>query len=238
MLLPREQTPQIKLDVEAEAARKAISVRDRTNARAKHDNAMTASPPTEKELCKCCVFLDDGLQMPNEWLATLSRYRGIMTREAWRANFFVAMNPSQPVNPLITWAAALSGSWVLSPACFLGQPGPSIKYRPAIFTKRQVWASDSFIVNQDSLPYWHALLEILNAFPTTHSWKILVTAEQWARTRAHCEKAKRPAEVIALVSATEASSLNKAGAFDMASASSFFASNFDRSRGSIGLLGM
>jgi hypothetical protein len=236
MLLPTEKSVALSEAVRVEALRKATSARDRANTRLKHSTATTASPPAAQELSKCVVFLDDGIQMPREWLATLSKYRGRMTREAWAASFFVALNPSTPANPLITWAAALAGSWVVSPGCFMGGVGASIKYKPAIFTKRQVWASESF--RADNSDHWLALLEILNSFPTTHSWKIVGNAEQWACVRAHAEKAKRPTEVIALVSTPEACALGKAGAFDLVNATKFFACNIDKNRRSIGLLHM
>ena len=139
LLLDHESTDQLRAAVGAEAVRQANSARDRANTRQKNLVATTASPPSQAEFRKCVVFLDHELPMPPEWLATLRKYDGWRTQEPHKANFFIALNPSQPVNPLISWAAALSGAWVISPGCFVGKSGASIKFKPAVFTRRHIW---------------------------------------------------------------------------------------------------
>ena len=132
MLLPGEQTTELMAAADAETVRQTISARDRANVRQKIALATTASPPSVQELSKCRVFFDSDVQLSAELQATLVKHSAHMCKDIHRCNVFLAYNPWMPVSPLITWAAALSGAWVLSPACFLGSAGASLKYKHAI----------------------------------------------------------------------------------------------------------
>ena len=159
-----------------------------------------------------------------------------MCKDVHRSNIFLASNPWTPMNPLITWAAALSGAWVISPACFLGNAGASMKYKPAIFTKRFVWASSAF--QHEHCLHWVVLLEVLNAHPGLHAWKVITNAAEWATLRARAEKNKSPTTTLARLSTGEAQANPGSGLFSVADATKFFANNVDKSKGSIGLLNM
>jgi hypothetical protein len=236
-LLGREEEAHgLKEAAAAETARQAVSARDRAKARAKHDSVSKGSPPTELELQRCKVYLDSGVQLPAEWHATFRKHNATITCDLHLSTVFVTGTPWNPVQSIITWAAVLSGAWVITPACFVGKPGASVKYKPSIFLKRRVWASESFKSNYRQ--HWIVLLEILKAYPTVHSWKMLLDADQWATARAHAERTKRKAEVIALVGPGEATAMHDVNAFDLNGAMEQFANNVDKSRGSIGLINM
>lgn len=233
LLLDSEKTDELKIAVNAEAIRQAVSARDRANVRVKLSAATTGSPPSNEEFNTCVLLLDDGVQLTGELQATLMKHSGYISREPHRCQFFLAHNPWEPVDPLLKWIAVLSGAWVLSPDCFLGRPGASIKYKPAIFTKRRVWVSPDF--QRENPSCWIALLELLQSHPG-HSWKLLPTPAAWATARARAETVKRPTEVLAFVSSVEAGPMTP-GTWGLASAIDFLA-NVDKSRGSIGLLHM
>ena len=242
LLLAGERTDELGAAVTVELKRQAVSRRDRENAATKIITATTASPPTVAELTRCFIYIASGVQMPSEWLATLSKVRGTITREAHKATVFIAVDPWQPSEPIVTWAACLSGAWVISPECFVGRKGASRKFKAAICTKRTVWVSANF---QSSFSLeWLVLLEILS--PTSsapkHQWKLISTAAEWVAARVTAERQKKPTEVIALVGSDEALQLNNSQpkschAFNLAGACTFLA-NIDQSRGSVGLLEM
>ncbi len=173
--------------------------------------------------------------MPKEWLATLSKYSATVTREPHKATIFVAANPWQPSEPIVTWAACLIGTWVISPESFVGNRGPSLKYKAAIFTKRKVWASYTF--RTDNPLHWLVMLEVLNAHPSTNQWTLLGSSAAWANARAHAERVKRPTEVLAFVGNGERLRLNMPHVFDGSSWKDFLP-NIDPTRGSLGLLNM
>ena len=235
MLLESEQTAEVKAAAAVEAARQTASIRDRTNARQKIALATTASPPSVQELKGARVFFDSDLKLCKELQVTLLKHNAIMCKDIHRSNIFIAYNPWMPQNPLITWAAALSGAWVLSPACFLGSAGASMKYKPAIFMKRTVWASNAF--QHAHLEHWLVLLEILTAHPV-HSWKIVADSAQWAALRVKAESKKVPTTVLAFLSTDEARANGGPGLFNLDDATKFLAKDVDKSRGSIGLLNM
>ena len=110
-----------------------------------------------------------------------------------------------------------------------------MKYKAAIFTKRTVWVSPAF--QQEAPLHWVTLLEVLQAHPGVHSWKLLMGPAQWAVARARAEQVKRPNEVLAIVSSDEARA-GTSGVWGLEGATTFFANNVDKSRGSIGLLQM
>ena len=233
-MLESEKTEEIKVAAAAEEVRQAASARDRANTRLKHSAATTSSPPAAVEFKRCVVFVDDDVALTSELQATLSTYGGYICREPHKCNFFLVLHPWQPKNPLITWAAALKGAWVLTPTCFLCKPGASIKYKPAIFMKRHVWVSEVF--QQENLMHWITLLEILNAHPGIHLWKMMAGPAEWAALRAKRETQKRTAEVLAIVGINE--HMPGCGTLCLESATQFFASSLDKSRGSLGLLNM
>ena len=235
LLLDGEKTDELKAAAQAEEVRQAASARDRANTRVRMSAATTSRPPSDEEYNRCVLFVDAGIQLTGELQATLMKHNGNICREPSRCNFFLAVNPWQPVNPLIKWAAALKGAWVLSPDCFLGKAGASIKYKSAIFIKRQVWVSAAF---QHERPlHWITLLEILQSHPGLHSWKLIHSPAAWATARARAESVKRPTEVLAIVSSGEAHQ-ETPGTLGLGGATDFFASNVDKARGSVGLLQM
>ena len=232
-LLPSEQSEELSKAACEEAKRQAASFTSRTHTRVKYQSRTTAMPPTNKELRKAVCFLDDGVDMPRQWLATLSCIAGVITRSAAEATLFIAANPRAPSNPLVTLAACLSGAWVVSPDVFVGEPGPSIKYVSALLTRRTIWASPCF--KEEFKWEWLLILEIMKA-RTKQTWKVLCTSQDWAAAKMSADDKGRPADVLALVGASESNARIK-HAFTIDQLVSFIA-NVDPGKGSIGLLSM
>jgi len=176
MLLPGEQTEYLRHAAEAEVKRQVASLKDRLNQKKKYENRTTAVPPTIQELKGCKVYFDDRITMPREWLATLSQIRGTMVSTGHEANLFVSSNPRAPNNDLITLAACLRGSWIVSPSFFAsaGPAGPSIKYESSLMTRRSIWPSQKF--REDFPRHWLCILEILTSTKKP-AWTILGTPE-------------------------------------------------------------
>ena len=233
--MPSEKTAELGTAVDVEAKRQHDSHRDRVNRRTKHALALNASPPTVKDLTRSVLFIDNLVQMSSQWHATLSKYNALVTKDPHKSNVFISNNPWEPSNAVITWAACLVGAWVISPACFVSGVGPCVKYKGAIFVKRQIWVSEMYRASNQS--HWLILLEVLNSYPTTHRWKLLGSAAEWAVARAAAERQKAPSQVIALVGSDEAQTLRNEHVFDVASAIPFLAT-VDPTRGSVGLLKM
>ena len=235
LLLGHERNAALEAAVSEQAKKDQKSFRERVNAKKKFSDATTAKPPTSREMWKCRIYIAGSVLMPNAWLATLSQVSGVVTRTVHSATIFVASNPSNPCEPIITWAAFLMGAWVVSPPVFVGQAGPSIKYMPSILVKRKVWASGAFRAEHPL--HWLASLEILSGYASMSQWTLLASAADWAHARAHAEKIKAPSGVIAFVSVAEAGQMSGCHAFDVSGAIGFLA-HLDSTRGSLGLLGM
>ena len=58
------------------------------------------------------------------------------------------------------WAAALRGSWVVSPASLIHNSGLAVKFKAAYATKRSIWVSDKF--KAELTPLWNLIETDLN----------------------------------------------------------------------------
>ena len=176
--------------------------------------------------------------MPANWMLSLQESSGTICKLPHLGNMFVCENPRAPVNASISITAMCKGAWVVSPAVFVGQPGPSIKFKSSLATKRQIWASLEF---RAEFPFvWRTLLENILHVCAVSRWSVLSTAESWASARELAEKKSRPTEVIALVSSREAANNpdgSKIHCFTLEQFIEFIAIT-DPAKGSIGLLGM
>ena len=232
MLLASEKTPALSAASDMEAKRQETSLRERTNARAKYASSTVARPPTKQELQRCVVYVEAGVSMPSDWLNTvLGKHGGRVARVLHEANFFIVRNPWEPSEQAVTWTALLSGSWVISPACFMGKTGASLKYKPAVCMKRAVYISAAF--RAENPMHWRVLLEVLSSLATLTRWTLIHTAPKWAEARARAEQQKHPSEVVGLVGSAEVQQ-PKLHLFTASSCLKFLAS-IDTARGSIGL---
>ncbi len=231
-LVQEEVDDALKAASVKEKIRQEHSYADRLRARLKYADKVRAVPPTRAELLKAKIFLDDGVNMPQAWLAMLTSIQGMLTREAHLATFFISNVPGAPENMIVTLAAALRGAWVISPAVFMAEAGPSIKYTSALTTKRRIWSSPAF---QQEFPMeWLVILELMSN--CAGKWSFLASAEAWAAARAYAERQKRSAEVFALVATAEMRPTLK-HSFNPSGLVAFVA-HTDPEKGSIGLLGM
>ena len=231
-LLPDEVDGRLLKDSAVEKVRQDKSYADRLKARINYANKTKAVPPTDAEMQSVRVFVDDGVVLPREWLATLVKYDGIRRNEPYEATMFVADLPSSPRNSTISLAAVMMGAWVVTPAVFVGQQGASIKY-DSIAQKRLVWVSESF--KQTFAREFIVLLEVLKRKPELN-WKFLASPEQWAINKAEMERRKTPAFVLALVGRAEVPDHAK-HVFALESLVSFLARTHPV-KGSIGILNM
>ena len=231
-LLPGDHTAELENEAAAEIKRQTASYKTRTAARQKYIDRTTSTPPTISELEGVQIYFDDKLVLPDSWASKLDEYGGKKVQQVWTASMFIANNPTQPNNVLITLAATLRGAWVLSPQVFDGKPGPSIKFNGALRTRRKIWASPNFRASFNR--EWHVILELLSS--QSHKWTILASSRDWANEKAHAESKKRPADVIALVVTEELTP----GLKHCFTPDAFiqFVSTTDQKKGSIGLLGM
>jgi hypothetical protein len=225
-LHPADQTDRILHDAAEEEKRRVKSRVDRARARTKYVNETTSTPPVHSDITNAHVFCDDGCDLPDSWHAA---YTTRMASDVYLASLFVAMDPRQPSNMLITLDAVLKGLWVVNPKVF---EGPSVKYMPALSTPRTIWSSPEFRATH-SLP-WLTILEIVNR--CSSKWTILATSEQWASAYVNAQQKGKPSTVLALVAPAEVDATIK-HAFDLEGFIEFIA-NVDPQRGSLGLLHM
>ena len=147
------------------------------------------------------------------------------------ANAFVASNPRQPQDIVISIVAIMKGSWVFTPRP-LTQGQPSVKYRAAMETPRIIWSSQCF---RDAHPReWRAILETINA--GGGKWRVVASAVQWAEHKARAEKQKKPSFVLGLVVPEEVQANIKHN-FALPDFLHFI-TVVDQCKGSIGLLNM
>ena len=231
-LLPDEKDAALQEASAGEKQRQHKSFVGRMNDRLKYQNKTRAVQPAPAEFFRAKLYLDVGTTLPDEWLATVTRVQASITADIHVATMLVSGNPRSPTSQLVTVVACLRGLWVVSPSVLVAGSGPSVKYLEAITSKRTVWVSHSFQTEYAS--EWFLLLEIFNN--AAHNWKFLKSPGDWARARAHAEKQKRPADVIALVGPQEIRSALK-HCFTPAGMIAFLARS-DPIKGSIGLLNM
>ena len=96
--------------------------------------------------------------------------------------------------------AALTGAWVVTPAVFMGKKSAALKYERGIQTKRTVWVSKNFM--QAYRQVWALMLEVLNV--NKHHWNILTDVSQYCTAKVKAQRARKDAEVLALVTPEEA----------------------------------
>ena len=230
-LLPEEHTDALRQASHAEAARRTVSYRDRTGVRQKFANRTIAVPPSLAELVGQ-VYLDNGLMWKPEWLLRLGVLGASIASDVHVASVFVAKVPRSPCSSLVNLCAVMRGTWIISPEVLLGRPGPSVKYKSALVTKRVLWSTPAF--RQNFRAEWLLILEVLSA--NSNRWTVLGSAHEWALARNIAEDKKRPAEVITLIGPGEGDPQLK-HMFLPADCVAFLA-NTDPLKGSIGLLDM
>ena len=147
------------------------------------------------------IFVDDGLPLPQEWDVLLARRQLRQVRDLAAAAVLVAKDPWRPGGRCLSWAAALRGLWVASPAVLGGARGPALKHQRALRTRRHLWASAAF---RESCPdIWATILEAMLAHDGPCNWSLLPSPEAWAVAKALAVEHSRSAEVLALLTEAE-----------------------------------
>ena len=148
-LLAEEQTPQLDQAAFDEAKRQASSY----------------TPPTVEELKHCHCYLAEDVASSNlcnhVWHYKLSSLGGMVVNKLWDANLSVERDARVPKNTIVTLAACLVGAWIITPPVLLGLPGPCIKFKKAMGTKRFIWASPDFMAMHPL--EWQLILELMNS---------------------------------------------------------------------------
>ena len=199
-LLAEEDNPATMLLCRAEEARRRNRRRERTHRADRKHAALTSNPPSHDELQRALFCLDESVSLPSAWHTQVAALEALETPHLYAAGFFIASNPWKPHNCLFTWSAVMLGAWVITPAVFLNAPGPCVKYRSALLTKRQLWASNDLRVQYPAL--WLLLLELISrssVWPPSKRWTVLATPAEYAAAKVKTQGA----EVIALLTAAE-----------------------------------
>ena len=95
------------------------------------------------------------------------------------------------------------------PSVFGGSPGPALKYKRALCTRRLLWVTFDFRANFPDI--WANILEALTSGDGPCDWHLLPSAEAWAATKAVAQERSRSAEVLALLTEVEASAVEGTG---------------------------
>ena len=236
LVLPAEQTPGLQEDTAAERTRAVKASRARASATQNKMAALTAAPPVP-QLHGAVVHVDAGVALPTDWLLHVSRNeaRAVQESDAHHVRFFVAENPWAPTSVTVSWAACLTGAFVVTPAVYMqAAAGPSLKYNPAVRTKRRLWASDAFQAEFPRL--WLLILEVMSCALGLSQWKVIPSVEEFDMAKVKAERGGHSAEVVALVSSAEAVVAGK-GARHIFDADAFFnfITSVDNSRTTLGL---
>ena len=91
---------------------------------------------------------------------------------------------------------------MVTPAVYMQDAvGTSLKYNPAVRTKRRLWASDAFQAEFPRL--WLLILEAMSCVLGCQ-WKVVPSVEEFGMAKVKAERGGRVAEVVAFVSSAEA----------------------------------
>ena len=236
--LPEERTEELRLASTAEKKRQEASYVSRVRARVKYFDKTHAVPPTDLELNGATCY-SEGRMWNMRLLQRLVAINGISTAIPHEATLFLAAEPRNPREKIITVVAQLRGSWVVSPAVFLGHSGPSIKYCSALQTARVLYSTPLFRTNFTN--EWLAILEVIrrvgSADRKVMNWNVVRTVHQWAAAKALADSKKKPATVIALADQQLECKAELKHVFALDSFLQFIA-KIDPKKGSIGLLDM
>ena len=229
-LLDHEVSDDVLKGAAEEAKRQVQSRGVRTRAAARQLLAHHADPPKPEEMHKSCIYV---VAPANDrtLLEAVARHEARIVKDVWLATMFIAGNPFDP-GQIVTLAAVLRGAWVLTPSTFAGSSQTALKYLSAFKVRRRIWFSDAF--RAEHVMLWRVVLELLKV--CTHNWELLPGPQAWATARAHAEKKKQPASVLAVVATSEPHNA-KTHVFQPNEFIAFI-TICDRARTSLGLAGM
>lgn len=238
VLLPEETTAEDIVDARLESDRRLTSLIERTKAKAKVEAVLTAQPPTPRELHGATVFISESVLSANRGslsLALRGHEADRVTHEAL-GNIFVVPDVTR-LTEAVSIAACLKGAWVISPEVFCLAPGPALKFKPALATRRFIWASDGF--KEEHPEAWGMLRRVSTPAIGRAQWVFLDSGADWAASKARAIRSNNASKVLALLSSQEAAiqSDEVKHAFDFEGLLHFI-TRYDRSRCTMGEGGM
>jgi len=236
-MLPSEMNDQLRLATDAEHARQIASRNQRTNLAQRQADAVVAQPPRADELRRACLFVDRAVRLPDGWDAAVAHAEARVVQSPFEATFLICDNPWSPRDDVITWFAALTGRWIITPAVVVANhgkqaSGATLKFHSALMSKRFVWVSQA--ARSAHAAIWRCILEAMTRVDG-HKWVLLHSARAFATEKSKAEKQKRSPQVLAFCAPSEGG--RSAHVFTKDNFLSFVRKQ-DAARTSLGIAGM
>lgn len=203
VLLPEEQIRLFGSEEEATVAVGAYRqlrktnrgdyVRDRLAKRARQ----TRCTITRDDVCRGKkIWVKSDALDPQTMSSCLRSVRAIRVPEREAADVYVVDDLTDP-GQRVLWNAMFNGLSIISPSFFRGEGGPMVCYKAAMSSRKKVWVSNGFIEQHTQLA--NILARRMAAASST--WK-MIKDEEFADF-----VTRRPEDVLAFVTATEAETL-------------------------------
>ena len=186
MLAAESRVPALRAAAAEEATRQDKSFKKRSGHHLRLQETFAAEPPTDAELRRSRVFLDSG-GLFADLRDAITSYEGLLTDRLDNAVAFIAENPWQPSDCLVTFAAILRGAWVIRKSTYILGSGVALKYSSALNTRRKLWVSEHARAQFPAA--WLLILELLSVM--THKWTLLGSAAEFAAAKAWAEHRKK-----------------------------------------------
>ena len=178
-LLPEEVNDDLNALTLLEQVRQLKSLRARQAAGQNQLAQLQNAPPTKDELHRARIMLDTGMSSSLE-SRDLSCHEALEVCDPWKATVFVAKTPWKVNNSMISWAAALLGVWIVTPASLRLELAPALKFTSALKTRRHIWMSAAF--RREHILLTQLILECAHA-SSFKAWKFIDSAETFAALR-------------------------------------------------------
>ena len=201
-LLSSDVTAELNNAADQEQSRIRKSRLARESARSRLNTKLHVQPPTNDEFRRRKVFIDTSTVLPADWATTSVLHEGCFVTTMHAAEIFIASNPWKPTSPLLTWAAALRGSWIVPPSVYLMTTAiPVLKFRAAARVQRKIWISPAF--RQAHPRMFLLILETVNKMQG-HKWTFIDNMTDFCNAKARAEKQNAASRALALVTNAEA----------------------------------
>ena len=144
------------------------------------------------------VYIEDNLNTV-DLRHIMAKVGLIRVLERIRGEVFVVANPCR-ASSRILWVAILCGGYVATADAICGKPGVTIKYKPALAKKRQLWISQKFWRNHPTVAQ---IVDSLIRNWQGSMWKLLGEPDNPAVFRSTHRATKEKSSVLALVTTRE-----------------------------------
>ena len=179
-----------------EVAKRRAYVTQKNNKR-----KATALSTSQHIKSKILYLVDAAMGMSVEKFYAMMKNNGLRkSTNPLAADIFVANNLNR-VPTLVSWIAVLAGGRICHMDFVVsgGKSGASVAFRPALRTRRTVWCSPRF--REQHMALFDALRELLRK--PYNSWTYMADKTDFLAVAAKKIRAKKPTEVMALVTEWE-----------------------------------